>query len=68
MTFDKIDEKTKFNIMLRRKQELDTTLKKHSKTEKGTVDFVIHKLNRERKKINEELAKVSFRYMPDTIA
>ncbi|CAO5677496.1 MAG: hypothetical protein HEEMFOPI_01127 [Holosporales bacterium] len=68
VTFDKIDGKTKFNIMLRRKQELDHEIKSHSNLANGTIDFVVHKLNRERKKINEDLAKISFRYLPDTIA
>lgn len=68
MTFNRIDEKTQFNIMLKKKKEIDVALKSRVPSEKGTVDFVMHKLNRERKKLNEEIAKVAFRYMPDTIA
>ena len=68
MNFDKIDNKTQFNIILRRKKELEDTLKGKGSVSNGTIDFTMHKINRERKKLNEELAKISFRYMPDTIA
>ncbi|CAO5680741.1 MAG: hypothetical protein HEEMFOPI_01783 [Holosporales bacterium] len=68
MDFDKVDPKTQFNMLLRKKQELDAALTDRQSTVKGTLDFVSYRLDKERKKVKEDLARLSFRFTPDTIA
>lgn len=68
MEFGKIDSKTQFSMLMRRKQELDTVLKEKSPVQKGALDFVAYKLNKERDQVKQDLARLSFRFTPDTIA
>ncbi|CAO4836499.1 MAG: hypothetical protein CNLJKLNK_00559 [Holosporales bacterium] len=68
MDFDKVDPKTQFNMLMRKKQELDAALTDRQSTVKGTLDFVSYRLDKERKKVKEDLARLSFRFTPDTIA
>lgn len=68
MTIGLIDPKTKFNILVQRKTSIEKELSARSNTPKGTLDFTLHKLNKERSRIKQDLALVSFRYTPDTIA
>lgn len=55
-------------MLMRKKQELDAALTDRQTTTKGTLDFVSYKLDKERKKVKEDLARLSFRFTPDTIA
>lgn len=68
MTIGLVDPKTKFNILVQRKTSIEKELSDHADTPKGTLDFTLHKLNKERSRIKQDLAVVSFRYTPDTIA
>ncbi len=68
MTIGLIDPKTKFNILVQRKASIEKELSDRSNAPQGTLDFTLHKLNKERLRIKQDLAVVSFRYTPDTIA
>lgn len=68
MEFEKVDPKTQFGILMRRKQELDSAISDRSFATKGTLDFVGYRLDKERRKIKEDLARLNFRFSPDTIA
>lgn len=68
MDFNKVNPKLQFEKLLRRKEELDSAISRHLSPGNGTLDFTAHKINRERQKVKQELAKLSFRFTPDTIA
>lgn len=68
MTIGLIDPKTKFNILIQRKASIEKELSNRVIAPKGTLDFTLHKLNKEHTRIKQDLAVVSFRYTPDTIA
>ena len=68
MTIGLVDPKTKFNILVKRKTSIEKELSALSDGPKGTLNFTLHKLNKERSRIKQDLALVSFRYTPDTIA
>ncbi len=68
MTIGLVDPKTKFNILVQRKTSIEKELSNRSNTPKGTLDFTVHRLNKEKVRIKQDLAVISFRYTPDTIA
>lgn len=63
-----IDPKTQFTILSRLKNQLETDIKAHAVSPKGTLDFTLRRLEKERTRIKQDLAKISYKYTPDTIA
>ena len=68
MNFNNLNPKTQFDKLLRRKNEIDSAINKHLSPKNGALDFTAHKLNRERKEVKQQMARLSFRFTPDTIA
>lgn len=68
MDFNKMNPKLQFDVLLKRKEALDKALKNHHVPEGGALDFTVHKLNKERKRIREDMAKINFKFTPDTLA
>lgn len=68
MDVDLQNPKNRLNQLLRRKQEIDFALQNRKKDQIGALDFVGYKLNKERQKIKEDLARLNIRFTPDTIA
>ncbi len=68
MNFNTLNPRTQFDKLLKRKDEIDLAIKKHLAPKNGALDFTAHKLHRERKEVKQEIARLSFRFTPDTIA
>ncbi|MDP2193655.1 MAG: hypothetical protein Q8K36_03940 [Alphaproteobacteria bacterium] len=68
MDIHSVNPKTRFEMLLQRKNAVEKKLTQHKSPPNGTADFTLHRLNKEKKEIKQDLAQISFRYMPDTIA
>ena len=68
MTVGYIDHKTQYTILYRLKSQLETEIKSHELCPKGTLDFTLRRLKKERERVKEDLAKISCKFLPDTIA
>lgn len=68
MDIQRVNPKTKFEILLQRKNAINKKLTEHKSPPMGTADFTLHRLMKEQKEIKQDLAQISFRYTPDTIA
>ena len=68
MDFSKLNPRNQFENLIRKKEELDGALEKHLAPKNGALDFTGFKLQKERQQVKQELARLSFRFTPDTIA